>query len=258
MNKQLSSLFLLSALTSSVAADSFSASAFIQPASPTNVFDTHHNLASLQSRQQQQLHLNPHIKSSFGTKANGINPQFGRNGVPLFAKKKKDTTTGKGGKVQVKLLKHVAGTGKAGDVIMVAPAFFTNKLQKTKSAIRISDGEVEKELAEKDCLEKEQKGNATSVKNKLEEMKVSLRKKAGPNGHLFGGVGYKTILSEIKKDFPQGCLDGKQVKITEIKMSDGKKLRGDIKEIGEYSVNISLMKGITASLELSVAAAEGS
>ena len=256
MTKQLSSLILLSTLLSSVTADSYSTSAFIQPASPTNVFDTHHNIAAIQNRQQQQkLHRNPHISSSFGTKTIGINPQFGRNGVPLlFAKKKKDTTVGKGNKIQVKLLKHIAGTGQAGDVIMVAPAFFTNKLQKTKSAVRITDEEVAKERAEKDSFDKEQKENATIVKQKLEEMKVSFPKKAGPNGHLFGGVGYRSILDEIKKDFPKGCLDGKHVKITEIKMSDGKKLRGDIKEVGEYSVNISLMKGITASLELSVVA----
>ena len=79
-----------------------------------------------------------------------------------MAKKKKDTTVGKGSKVQVKLLKHVAGTGQAGEIIMVAPAFFTNKLQKTGSAKRISDEEVQKEMAEKDSLTKEQKANANS------------------------------------------------------------------------------------------------
>ena len=76
----------------------------------------------------------------------GASPTFKRDGLPLYAKKKKkDTTVGKSGKIQVKLLKYVAGTGSAGEVIMVAPAFFANKLQKTGSAVRISDDDVEKE-----------------------------------------------------------------------------------------------------------------
>lgn len=231
-----------------VAADTYTSSAFIQSASPTVIIDTrnHKSVTNLNkySPQPQQ-----NMKIFNGRLVTGVKPTF--DGIALFAHKK-DTTVGKGGKVQVKLLKHVAGTGHAGDVIMVAPAFFTNKLQKTGSAVRITDEEVAKENTEKMTEEKEQKENALVVKNKLENMKISLSKKAGPDGHLFGGVNYKMILSELKKEFPQGCLDGKHIKITEVKADDGKKLRGDIKETGNYKVNISLHRDVSASLQLSV------
>mmetsp|Transcript_4837 Transcript_4837/g.6261 ORF Transcript_4837/g.6261 Transcript_4837/m.6261 type:complete len:250 (+) Transcript_4837:126-875(+) len=238
-------LSMLASATMISASDSssYTSSAFIQAASPNNSI----------------------TKSVIKTKAGriiagrqvaGVHPSFGQDGVTLFAKKKKDTTVGKGGKVQVKLVKHVAGTGQAGDIIMVAPAFFTNKLQKTGSAIRITDEEVAKEAEKQASHEKELKANASDVKHKLEEMKFSITKKAGPDGHLFGGVGMKLIMTELKKEFPQGCLDGKQVKITQIKDGDGKKLQHDIKEVGDYSLTISLLKGVAANLDLSVMAKE--
>lgn len=232
-----------------VAADKYTSSAFIQSASPTVIIDSrnHKSVTNLNKYSHQQQQQN--MKIFNGRLVTGVKPNL--DGIALFAHKK-DTTVGKGGKVQVKLLKHVAGTGHAGDVIMVAPAFFTNKLQKTGSAVRITDEEVAKENSEKLTEEKEQKENALAVKNKVESMKVSLSKKAGPDGHLFGGVNYKMILSELKKDFPQGCLDGKHIKITEVKKDDGKKLRGDIKETGDYKVNISLHRDVSANLQLSV------
>ena len=238
-----------------IKADTYTSSAFIQSASPTIIVDKyHHSSKYLNNNDKQKQQRHPYMKAFSGKQIVGIQPSFGRQGIPLFSKKKKkDTTVGKGGKIQVKLLKHIAGTGQAGDVIMVAPAFFTNKLQKSGSAVRITDQEVKQENADRISMENEAKANALVVKKKVEEMKLSLLKKAGPDGHLFGGVGYKMILNELKKDFPLGCLDGKQVQITEVKTSDGEKLQGDIKEIGEYSVNISLLKDVSATLQLSVA-----
>ena len=237
--------------------ESYKSSAFIQSASPTIVLNTGGKVQHVHNL-KNKLPIN-NVAVANTHVITGIKPSFGagvRHGTSstssLYAKKKKDSTVAKGGKIQVKLLKHVAGTGQAGDVIMVAPAFFTNKLQKTGSAVRISDEEVEKENAKQSLHDKEEKANAAVVKEKLENMEISLSKKAGPDGHLFGGVGYRTIMTELKHEFPQGCLDGKQVKITQIKNSEGKKLRGDIKEVGEYAVTVNLMKEISAALNLKV------
>lgn len=190
-----------------------------------------------------------------------VSPSFGRNVnsiVPtvLCAKKKKDTTVGKGGKIQVKLLKHIAGTGQAGDVINVAPAFFRNKLEKSGSAIRISEEEVEQETAEKKQKDAEERASANDMKEKIESMTLNLMRKAGPEGHLFGGIGYKIILGELKNEFPKGALDAKYIKITQVKGEDGKVLKHDIKDIGEYEATISLLKGISANFKVSVVADE--
>jgi ribosomal protein L9 len=183
----------------------------------------------------------------------GASPTIGRSGGPLlFAKKSKDTTVGKGGKIQVKLLKHVAGTGSAGDVIKVAPAFFMNKLQKTGSAVRITDEEVEKECAEKAQQDKEARESAHQLKEKIDAMTLVLSKKAGPDGQLFGGIGYKAIFSELEKEFPKGALGAKYIKITSVKDDKGELLTHDIKSVGDYKVTISLLKDVAADFGLTV------
>lgn len=192
---------------------------------------------------------------------NGASPCFGRNvnsiaTTVLFAKKKKDTTVGKGGKIQVKLLKHIAGTGQAGDIINVAPAFFRNKLEKSGSAIRISDEEVEQETTEKMQKDAAERASANDMKEKIDSMTLTLIRKAGPELQLFGGINYKTILGELKNEFPKGALDAKYIKITQVKGEDGKVLKHDIKYIGEYEATISLLKGISAIFKVSVVVEE--
>lgn len=178
---------------------------------------------------------------------------FLRERVQLYSKKK-DSTISKGGKIQVKLTKHVPGTGSAGDIIMVAPAFFLNKLQKTGSAVRITDDEVAKEQAEKKQHEKEAKELALDLKSKLEVMQITMAKTAGADGKLFGGIGYKAIMEELKKRFPQGCLDAKFIKIHEIKNDQNEIEKHDIKCVGDYVATISLSKDISAQFKLSIVA----
>jgi large subunit ribosomal protein L9 len=146
----------------------------------------------------------------------------------------------------------VAGPGSVGDIVMVAPAFFLNKLQKTGRAVRITDEQVEKECAVKQQQDKEAKENANYLKDKLETMTLVMSKKAGPDGHLFGGVGYKAIFSELEKQFPKDTLGAKYIKITGVKDENGELLDHDIKSIGEYTVTIALLKDISADFRLTV------
>lgn len=227
----------------------YKTTAFVPPASPNVVVN-------------QPQHASSTVTSSFiQTRfVAGVAPTVGRTDGPittttaLFAKKKKDTTKGKGGKIQVKLLKFVDGTGSVGDVIMVAPAFFQNKLAKTNSAIRITDEQVAVELAEKTEHDSEEMDQALSMKTKIETKTLALSKKAGPDGHLFGGIGLKALLSELKNEFPKGALDAKHIKITSVKDEDEKKLKHDIKELGSYAVTIALLKGVSADFQVDVTA----
>jgi len=181
----------------------------------------------------------------------------GRNGLPLFSKKKKkDANAGKSGKIQVKLLKHIAGTGSAGDIISVAPAFFANKLQKSGSAVKITDEEVEKDKALKAGQDKDAQDLANVLKEKFENITLELPKKAGPDGKLFGGISYKTIFGELKKEFPKGALDAKYIKITDMKDEDGSPLKHDIKAVGDYTATISLLKGVSTDFKVTIKASQ--
>ena len=177
-----------------------------------------------------------------------------------FAKKKKSAGGGGGGtKVQVKLLKHIAGTGQAGDVIQVTPAFFNNKLRPTKSAVVISDEEVAAEQAENQAQQEEARAQATAIQEMLQETTLTIRRKAGPDGQLFGGVGPKVVVSELQQllgDEKGAFLDSKGVKLKELTSGEGKKMRGDIKHIGDFGGKIQLTKDISAKFKISVVEGE--
>jgi large subunit ribosomal protein L9 len=158
----------------------------------------------------------------------------------------------KGGKIQVKLLKYVEGTGTVGDVVMVAPAFFENKLKRSNSAVLITDDEVTEQNAEEAASNKEKRAAALDMKQKIEVLELSITRKAGPEGHLFGGVGKKDILQELKDHFPKGALEGKQIKVVSVNEEEGKEVKGDIKVVGMFKSNIALLKDIKAEFIIEV------
>ena len=171
----------------------------------------------------------------------------------LFAKKKRGAAAVKGGKVQVKMLKFVEGTGRVGDIVSVSPAFWENKLKKTGSAVMITDEEVIEEKKEAATVAQESLDHANHLKDKIEEMgAIIMSKKAGPDGHLFGGINKKNILSELQSKFPKGALDGKAYKVLDIRDQSGAVVDHDIKELGDYDVDVSLHADVHAKLKLSV------
>jgi large subunit ribosomal protein L9 len=173
----------------------------------------------------------------------------------LPAKKKVGgSSVSQGGKLQVKLLKHVAGMGQAGEVVLVTPAFFNNKLRPTQSARIISDEEVAKEQSEAEQHEKEAIATAQTFQEKIEGLALTLTKKAGPDGQLFGGINIKMVVAELQEALgdEKEYLGQKHVKISEIASDDGKKVDGDIKHTGQFAAKISLRKDISAKFDIVV------
>lgn len=173
----------------------------------------------------------------------------------LDAKKKgQSNAPASKGKVQVKLLKHIAGTGQAGQVIMVTPAFFNNKLRPTQSAKLISDDEVTKERIQAEGLQNEMKAKAEQLKEHISRLTLTLPRKSGPDGQLFGGINVKAIVSELESVVQDDYLKQKGVKVTEIYGEDGKKIRGDIKHTGQFFARIVLLKDVSVKFEIIVEA----
>lgn len=165
----------------------------------------------------------------------------------LFAKK-----AAKAKKIQVRLLKPVSGTGQKGDVVQVTPAFFQNKLRPTHLAEIITDQEVQEMESERAAAENEERQRASALKDELLEMTISIKRKVGPDGQLFGGIGPKVIMDELQNVVNDDFLKQKSVKITAIMDGDGKKMRDDIKHVGEFGVEIVLSKGISSEFNISV------
>ena len=168
----------------------------------------------------------------------------------LFAKKKAPQASAK--KIQVKMLKHVAGTGQAGQVVMVTPAFFNNKLRPSKSAEVISDEQAAAEEAANKAEAKKQLEQAIALKEKISETTLRISRKAGPDGHLFGGIGAKVVMQELKNQVAEEYLNSKSVKVAAITDEEGKKMRGDIKHTGTFGATIALSTDISAKLAIIV------
>ena len=143
----------------------------------------------------------------------------------LFGKKKKKDTTisnSSVNKIQVKLLQHIAGTGQAGDVIMVNPIFFDNKLRPQKLARKINDDEVQNDIATNQENTKQCNKEATTIVQLLgsEDSESSssskytlsfLDNQTGPDGlKLFGGIGPKKLLDALKLDCNEFDLYSKE------------------------------------------------
>jgi large subunit ribosomal protein L9 len=138
-------------------------------------------------------------------------------------------------------------------VIQVTPAFYHNKLLPTKSAELISNEEMKEQQAVAAAKEKAINEKANALKEKLSGITLQIKRKVGPDGHLFGGIGAKAIVDELKTIIKDDFFDKKGVKVQAITDEEGKKLRGDIKQTGNFSAAISLTKDISARIEVVVA-----
>jgi large subunit ribosomal protein L9 len=167
---------------------------------------------------------------------------------------KKKTVPAAVKKIQVKMLKYVEGTGHVGEIVMVTPAFFQNKLRPSASAIMITDEEVMKEKSEAEALEKETRAKAEALKERIVDLSLLLKRKAGPDGHLFGGIGPKCIMEELEKSTNDDFLKQKGVKIISITNEDGSNVNGDIKHTGVFKASLSLTKDISGSFGIIVEA----
>ena len=180
------------------------------------------------------------------------------------------------GKIQVVLLEQVPNIGQSGDVVFVSSAIFQNQLKRNNKARLISAEEVQRMEEERAQEEKEMIEKAKATKEMLEEAMVEkisdaeqcsssedendicgvaleLKRKAGPEGNLFGGVNPKMIMEELKSRYPSGSWDGRLVKVTDVKDSDGKDVKKkDIKHTGDYTVTVALGKGVDVTFIVSI------
>mmetsp|Transcript_5737 Transcript_5737/g.8581 ORF Transcript_5737/g.8581 Transcript_5737/m.8581 type:complete len:273 (-) Transcript_5737:139-957(-) len=245
----------------------YSKASFVPPAAPTITKAGWPSAANHPSRVQQQI-ATGYGTELFGRKKNagGSSGAVKTAGVPPVTKN---------GKIQIKMLTSVPNIGQAGDIIFVSSAVFQNQLQRQKKARLISAEEVAKLEAEKQKEEAEATQKAVDTKKMMEEVMfeslgeecstdqdicgvaLSMKRKAGPEGNLFGGINPKMIMEELANTFPDGSWEGKQVKLTDMKDSDGKDVKKkDIKHTGEYTCVVKLGNDVDVTFILSVVAEE--
>ncbi len=148
--------------------------------------------------------------------------------------------------MKVILLKDVKALGKKGDIVEVSEGYGRNFIIPSKTGV-IADNKnlntlkLQKQNEEKIAQEKLEE--AQSLKEKIEQVKLTLKVKTGSDGRTFGSVSTKEVQEALKA---QAGID-----------VDKKKFSVDVpmKNLGGYDVNVRLHKDVTAVLHVSVVGA---
>lgn len=145
--------------------------------------------------------------------------------------------------MKVILLQDVKGTGKKNQLVNVSDGYARNFLFTKKLAVEATNDNLQKLKeynASQDLKKQKEIENAKDLAKKIEEIKISIKVKAGDTGKIFGGITSANIADELKKQYNIN-VDKKKIILEE-----------PIKILGIYTVNIKLYEGINAKLKVNV------
>ena len=145
--------------------------------------------------------------------------------------------------MKVILTEDVKGTGKKGEVVVVKDGHGRNFLIPRGLALPATEGNVKRfENIVRSIQNKRGRDIkvAGELKEKLEEISLTIKKKAGVDGKLFGSVTHTDIVEAIK-NVTGAEVDNKNVRLEE-----------PIKMTGAYTVEIHLEQNVNATIKIDV------
>lgn len=147
--------------------------------------------------------------------------------------------------MKVILLQNIKGVGKKDQIINANDGYARNYLFPKKLAVEANAGNLGNLKAKQESnqyrkdVEKEE---ATKLANKLKDITLVLKVKAGENGKIFGGVTSKEISENLKAQYKIE-IDKKKIILSET-----------IKVLGTTAVDIKLYEGIIGKLKVQIIA----
>ena len=147
--------------------------------------------------------------------------------------------------MQIILLEKVVNLGNLGDVVKVKDGYARNFLipqRMAKRATPAAMAEFEVRRAELEKLAAEKLAAAQVVADKMNGTAVSVARKAGMDGRLFGSVGNVDIAEALK-------AAGFDVDKSSIRMPDG-----PLKAIGEFPLDVAPHTDVLANISVVVVA----
>jgi len=149
--------------------------------------------------------------------------------------------------VDVILLKKVGGLGELGDKVAVRPGYGRNYLipqgyaapatPENLKAFEERRAELEREAAEALAA-------AEARKERLADLSVSIARKAGDEGRLFGSVGTTDIAAAITEA-------GVEVEKSEVRLPSG-----PLRNVGEYEIDLHLHSDVDTTVRVEVIPAD--
>ena len=147
--------------------------------------------------------------------------------------------------MQIILLEKVINLGNLGDVVKVKDGYARNFLIPQKMAKRATPAamaEFEARRAELEKAAAEKLAAAQGVADKMNGTAVTVARKAGMDGRLFGSVGNADVAEALK-------LAGFDVDKAAVRMPEG-----PLKTIGEFPLDIALHTDVLANISVNVIA----
>ena len=147
--------------------------------------------------------------------------------------------------MQIILLEKVINLGNLGDIVKVKDGYARNFLipqKKAKRATPAAMAEFEARRAELEKAAAEKLAAAQGVADKMNGTAVTVARKAGMDGRLFGSVGNADVAEALK-------LAGFDVDKAAVRMPDG-----PLKTIGEFPLDIALHTDVLANISVKVVA----
>lgn len=145
--------------------------------------------------------------------------------------------------MKVILLQDIKNVGKKDEIISANDGYARNFLFPKKLAVEATKDNLLKLQAKKDSQKNKKNLEIEEYKKqaeKIKDMVLEVKVKAGANGKIFGGVTSKEISEELKKQYKME-IDKKKIVLKET-----------IKNIGRFSVDIKFGDGVNAKLTLNI------
>jgi len=143
--------------------------------------------------------------------------------------------------MKILLIKDIKGLGKAGEIKNAKDGYARNYLI-PKGFAKLATDEVIKEWQEEQKRKEEELKKEleklNELKEKIENITLTLKHKLGANGQLYGAITNKEVAEHLKQKGIE--IDKKHIEMKQIK------------SVGEYVVDVKLGHGIHAKLKLVV------
>ncbi len=146
--------------------------------------------------------------------------------------------------MDVILLEKVTNLGDLGEKVSVRSGYGRNYLMPYGKAVAATKDNLEKFEAQRAELEKAANAKLTAANKRLEQIQalgvISIKRKAGDEGKLFGSVAPSDIASIITEK-------GVAIEKREVTMPEG-----PIRVVGEYNINILLHSDVAITVTVNV------
>ena len=145
--------------------------------------------------------------------------------------------------MKVILLQDIKNVGKKDEIINANDGYARNFLFPKKLALEATKDNLLKLQAKKDSQAHKKSLEIEEFKKQAEKINnitLDLKVKAGENGKIFGGVSAKEIAQELSKEY--------KIEVDKKKID----LKEPIKVLGVSTVSVKLFEGVMGSLKVQV------